>query len=450
MAAQYGSLPFKEAISFLENKLDLPTRHWLDIRKEAHDTQFVVAGATDAALIADLHAAVLKAKAEGKTVRWFNDQLNEIVAKHGWHGWTGEDRKPDPMGIGWRARTIYETNMRTAYSAGRYQQVMAHATVSPFLRYWHSDAVRVPRPVHQAWGRKPLILRIDHPMVKVIWPPNGWGCKCKMFGMSQRDIDRYGWKVTEDFNPETYDWLRIDRHTGELLEVQTLPVGVDPGWDYAPGASLVDSRLRSVSKSMDAWPEAIREQYLGSLPRHLKERLKALMPDRGGKTFIAEVKAAPGIDPELLKDEAALARVREYATALGSMNIVAQITQGGISGSATLAHELAEIASLERLGVDIRNAAQLAAMKEAFWRAKVENRPELAPWHLDGLRAEIAYTKDALAQIGISASQEEVAAALYYGMEERLEFILKFELEAIGITLQKAPRKDLIDALSIP
>ena len=46
MPVRYGSLPFQEQIDFFRQKLNLPTEHWNDIWRDAHDRAFVVAGAT--------------------------------------------------------------------------------------------------------------------------------------------------------------------------------------------------------------------------------------------------------------------------------------------------------------------------------------------------------------------------------------------------------------------
>src|SRR5574343_1844358 len=145
MAVDYGSLPFAEALKFFRRKLNLPTKKWDDLLGAAHDRAFVVAGAMQADLLADLNAAVEKAIAEGTTLATFRKDFARIVAERGWTGWTGEGTK---AGEAWRTRVIYETNRFTSYSAGRYQQMKDPDLIQarPYWRYRHSDASVIPRP----------------------------------------------------------------------------------------------------------------------------------------------------------------------------------------------------------------------------------------------------------------------------------------------------------------
>ena len=235
--AHYGSLPFAEALAYLQAKLNLPTQRWDDLLGAAHDRAFVVAGATLADLLADLHAAVTQARKQGIPLSQFQKDFERIVAQHGWTGWTGEGSQG---GRAWRARVIYETNLQTSYQAGRFQQMKAIAEKRPYWRYRHNDAVTHPRPEHLAWDGK--VLRHDDPWWTVHAPSNGWGCRCFIESLAERDIERL------DITPTTGAQMpyngtveHLDKRTGELI---TLPQGVDKGWDYAPGESVAEGLAR--------------------------------------------------------------------------------------------------------------------------------------------------------------------------------------------------------------
>lgn len=159
--AQYGSLPFKEAIAFFRAKTNLPSERWADIWREQHNAGFMVAGAMKTDLLADLRQAVDAAIAEGRSLKWFQREFKNIVKRTGWEH-TGD--------AAWRARTIYDTNMRQAYNAGRYQQLQQFE----FWRYVHGDS-RYPRPAHQA--KHGLVLPKTAAFWQVWFPQNGWGCK---------------------------------------------------------------------------------------------------------------------------------------------------------------------------------------------------------------------------------------------------------------------------------
>lgn len=227
-ALKFGfGTPFQEQLEFLRQKLAVPTQQWDDIQRSAHDRAFVVAGAAKAALLADLHAAVIKAAEEGKGLREFEKDFKRIVAKHGWTGWTGEG---SAAGEAWRARIIYKTNMATSYAAGRYRQLTEPAFVAlhPYWRYIHRDGVRHPRPLHVAWHG--LTLRHDHPFFVTHFPPNGWGCGCRVTPVTKAEGLRSA-KAGLDEPPA--GWDKPDPKTGA-------PVGIDKGFDYAMGQNRAE------------------------------------------------------------------------------------------------------------------------------------------------------------------------------------------------------------------
>ncbi len=230
------NLPFQEQIDFFRAKLNLPTERWDDIWKGAHDRAFVVAGAMKADLLNDLRKAV--SPLQRTTLEQFRKDFNAIVAKHGWHGWTGEGTQ---AGEAWRTKVIYETNVRTSHAAGRYKQLTAPDTLKamPYWRYVHNDSVMHPREEHLAWNG--LTLPHDHPFWQTHFAPNGWGCRCKIVAQRQPG------KGDKARPPD--GWDKIDSKTGEQ-------VGIDKGWGYAPGASNADElRQAMLAKAAKLPPE---------------------------------------------------------------------------------------------------------------------------------------------------------------------------------------------------
>jgi hypothetical protein len=213
--------PFSEQLDFFRQKLNLPSERWDDIQKAAHDRAFIVAGAMKADLVEDLRESIDKAIELGTGLEEFRRDFSKIVQKHGWTGWTGEG---SAGGEAWRTRVIYQTNMATSYAAGRYRQLTDPDFVAlfPFWRYVHNDGVMHPRQLHQHWGAIRLTLRHDHPFWKTHFPPNGWGCQCRVTPIdAPADGDATeppeGWAARNDLNQ--------------------LP-GIDRGFDYAPGANV--------------------------------------------------------------------------------------------------------------------------------------------------------------------------------------------------------------------
>lgn len=248
MAINYGSLPFAEQIAFFLAKSPVLTERWNDLQRDAHDSQFMVAGALKADLLADIQAVLQKALEQGTTLAEFSKEFEQIVSDRGWTGWTGEETQ---AGRAWRARVIYETNLRTSYQAGRWQQIQATKSVRPYLIYRHSHSVVSPRKEHQAWDG--LVVPVDGEWIKTHWPPNGFGCQCKAFPLSDRDLAKMG-KSGPDTPPDdgTYEWT--DPKTGEIHE---FPKGIQPFWDYAPGASLTDVTKAQVTRKIAGLPEEL-------------------------------------------------------------------------------------------------------------------------------------------------------------------------------------------------
>lgn len=209
--------PFAEQLEFFRQKLNLPTEAWDDIKRMAHDRAFIVAGAQGADLLEDLRGAMDEATQQGTGLNAFRKNFKRIVAERGWTGWTGEGTKG---GEAWRTKVIYQTNMATSYAAGRWKQLNDPALlkVLPYWQYHHNDSVATPRPLHVSWDG--LTLPPDHPFWQTHFPPNGWGCQCWISAVSK---SAYMKAIASGKGP---------------ANAPAGTVGIDKGFDYAPGASL--------------------------------------------------------------------------------------------------------------------------------------------------------------------------------------------------------------------
>ena len=233
-------LPFKEAIDFFRQKARVPTSDWTGVWRTAHSHSFMVAGATSDALLGDFQKAIQKALDKGTTLAEFRKDFDGIVERHGW-AYNGTPS--------WRSRIIYETNLSTAYSAGRYAQMTEPGALAvyPYWQYVHSGS-RHPRPQHLAWNG--LTLRADDPFWAAHYPPNGWRCGCRVKPVSDRGLRRMG-KTAPDASPPTATRPWRNPHTGEVHQV---PVGIDPGFDYNPGMAWKQGGASIPVKSPDLNP----------------------------------------------------------------------------------------------------------------------------------------------------------------------------------------------------
>lgn len=216
-----GRVPFAEAIQYFRDKVNLPTEKWDDLEKGMHARAFTVAGATRDDVLSALREMVDKAIADGISIQEFRKQFKEIVGKTGWTGWAGEGSKE---GIAWRTKVIYQTNLRTAYSAGRYAQMKEMQETHPYWVYRHGGSLE-PRPHHLVLDGKAF--RADDPFWDIHYPPNGWGCSCYVVAKSLAGLKRMG-KVLEDGKPD-------------LSVMPPNSVKIDKGWDYNPGEAAFGS-----------------------------------------------------------------------------------------------------------------------------------------------------------------------------------------------------------------
>lgn len=234
-------LPFEEAIAFFRQKARVPTEHWTDVWRIAHAQGFMVAGAATDELLDDFQQSLRKALEQGTTLQTFRSDFDAIVEKHGW-SYTGTP--------GWRSSIIYDTNLSTAYSAGRYAQLTEPETLEafPYWTYLHGDSQR-PRPQHLAWNG--LTLRADDPFWNSHYPPNGWRCSCRVAPTSEAELGRMG-KSGPDAAPPIVMRNWTNPHTGAVHQV---PIGIDPGFDYNVGKAWKDGGRGLRVRSPDWRPE---------------------------------------------------------------------------------------------------------------------------------------------------------------------------------------------------
>jgi len=298
-SADYMNLPFDDAIAYFRQKTNLPTATWKDIWKDMYARGFVIAGGMKDEFLADMRSAVGKGIASGTTLAEFRKDFDRIVEKHGWK-YKG--------GRGWRTGVIFNTNLSTAYAAGHWKQMTDKDVVNhrPYLRYVPSHADR-KRPEHVKLYN--LVLRYDDPFWDTHSPPNGWGCKCGLASLSERELDRY---IEEEKNSdypinttapeiEYYDWT--DKATGKAHQV---PKGIDPGWDYNVGKAAwgKNEALRLMEDSgpwvdLNPWtpgnyglpdsiPVDMPKAGIGvraGTEKKLRDALKAVLGGKASKTF---------------------------------------------------------------------------------------------------------------------------------------------------------------------
>ena len=161
-------------------------------------------------LLADTRKIIAAGIAEGHSAAQMKADLQTKLYKAGWWG-------PDPKtgklrGSPYRISTIIDTNLSTAFAAGRFKAQSENADDRPFWQYVAVMDSRT-RAMHRAMHGK--IYRFDDPIWKTHYPPNGFNCRCRVRALSAEDLERRGLQPA---------------HPDDLAGFQP-----DLGWDHNPG-----------------------------------------------------------------------------------------------------------------------------------------------------------------------------------------------------------------------
>lgn len=239
MSIEFKPLPPAEAVAWFKSKGYAIGFNWRDVWKEEHAVAFTVAKAMRQDILEDIRGAVDTAISKGVPFQTFKKNLAPVLAAKGW--W-GRKEMEDPvtgeivnaqLGSDRRLRIIYDTNLRTAHAAGRWQRIQRVKARRPYLRYVAVLDERT-REDHRRWHG--IVLPVDHPFWLKHYPPNGWRCRCTVMQLSNRDLDRNKWAVSDD-PPEDLRPYEDQRHGRSGM----IPNGIDPGFDYNVGVA----RLRA-------------------------------------------------------------------------------------------------------------------------------------------------------------------------------------------------------------
>lgn len=260
-----------EATEYFRGKGLQVTWSWTDMTREAHAAAFTVAKATTLDVLSAIRTEVDKAIGEGQTFEAFKKALRPKLQDLGWwgrqevlDGETGELTTAQ-LGSNRRLRTIFQTNVQTAYMAGRYKRYLADVENRPYWRYVAILDGRT-RPAHRALHGK--VWRWDDPIWQVIWPPNGWGCRCRVQALTEAEFRALG--VALEDGSQAISTIRVPvNKDGDTVDVQVVrymdergqprTFRPDPGWDYNPGVASQANLDRVMTGKLEQAAPAISQ-----------------------------------------------------------------------------------------------------------------------------------------------------------------------------------------------
>jgi SPP1 gp7 family putative phage head morphogenesis protein len=256
-----------EAVDYLQQRGSITqTYNWSALWQEEHARQFTVSRLTNVDLLTDMQRMITESVDGNLSRKDFMRNAETALKQAGWWG-TSEVIDPSTGEIvktkfdAARLKLIYDTNTRMAYAAGQWERIEATKRTHPYLRYVTAGDEKV-RASHRMWAH--VTLPVDDAFWTTHFPPNGWRCRCRVTQVSRREYER-GMTPTgaamkkEAPKVEMRDWY--DKASGKTRKV---PVGIDPGFGYNPGAS---KRRASglgdlISRKLDALPKLPK----GTLP----------------------------------------------------------------------------------------------------------------------------------------------------------------------------------------
>ncbi|NTU42938.1 MAG: minor capsid protein [Nitrospirales bacterium] len=241
-------LPPAEAIKYFESKGYAFSWDWQDTWQEAHAKAFTVAKALRMDVLEDIRGMVQKALDEGITLQQFRKELEPKLQAKGWWGrkmiGDGTGATEVQLGSPRRLQTIYQTNLQTAYMAGRYKEMLENVDNQPYWQYVAVMDART-RPAHAALNGKAFTW--DDPFWNTHYPPLGFNCRCRVRAFSGKDIQKRGLTVESSEGRMSWEDRVISKKTGEIRQVAVYHdpltgerIATDPGWSYNPGKAWLD------------------------------------------------------------------------------------------------------------------------------------------------------------------------------------------------------------------
>jgi len=240
-----------------------------DLGREEYARAFTAAQTAGADVIDDIYAAIVANVAQGGSAKDFAGLVIPTLKAKGWLG-------GDQGEIASRVALIYDTNLRLARSAGRWENYQAQKHLAPYLRAFTVRDNRVRRPPHshsdhRAWDG--IILPVDHPFWSVYWTPLGFRCRCSIAQMTRSDLARSRDGITSE--DELQDRIRrlgppVFLAPAGPIEIQ-LDAMVRPSNDKPqrmPGRPPVDP-VKTATEGGDAFDAILRASSIKDIGRQL-------------------------------------------------------------------------------------------------------------------------------------------------------------------------------------
>lgn len=271
-----ATLEPKLAVDYFRSKGYVISWNWQETKAATHARAFTVAKAVRMDVLTSIQSEVDRAASEGTTEREFIKTLTPRLQAQGWWGKqmivdSAGGIEEVQLGSPARLATIYRTNLATSYQTGRYQQQLGSAETHP---YWQYIAIMDgnTRKSHAAMHGR--VFRFDDPIWDTLYPPNDWGCRCRVRVLTAEQVKRMGLKVESSVGAITTQTVEsgVDKRTGEVYEsdVTTFTRGkqrmtTGTGWANNAGQLAMGSDVNMARKLVELQNRELRQQVIQSL-----------------------------------------------------------------------------------------------------------------------------------------------------------------------------------------
>jgi len=252
----------KDAIAFLRHKKIVPVEKWDEISGAEHAHAFTASHITNTEALESIRSEIVKAKEEGIPYEKFKGNFLDLMQQGGWY--LNPDKIGDAKYTNWRIGVIHGTNMRTAYSAGRYRQQLRISNLRPYLVY-----KQLQRPTKRE-EHEPLhnmALPYDDPFWDKYTPPNGWNCDCYTESISSHQYQNgdYQKNVSPNFNESS----------------------VPPEWRHNPGMEALAPDFSKFS-NLQQYKDASGKSALGGIVDSYRQEISGLRLSKGEWNVISK------------------------------------------------------------------------------------------------------------------------------------------------------------------
>ena len=276
LQAMFGMEP-RSAVEYMRRKGFVITWNWQEADAALAARSFTVAKAARLDILETINNALIDNLRNGGSLQQFQERLTPALQSLGWWGQqvvvdSEGNAQRVQLGSPRRLATIYQTNMQSAYMAGRQAEMLKSVKTHP---YWQYIAVMDggTRPSHAALNGK--VFRWDDPIWQHIFPPNGYNCRCRIRALSAAAVKRMGLQVESSIGNTRTKTVETgtDKRTGEIYTSkvtvlrttnaagQRVTFSPDPGFDGSPaqGHLMDDILVRKSQRTLGSnWRNEVK------------------------------------------------------------------------------------------------------------------------------------------------------------------------------------------------